>query len=66
MAAALLIQSCHPYHGILSVSKFATNPNAKDVQTELKQQQQSPFSKVKGTLGKELPKNLECLMVRQR
>ena len=62
MAAALPTQSCQPYHGILSVTKFATNPNAKDIQTELKQQQQSPSSKVKGTLGKELPKNLECLM----
>ena len=62
MAAALPTQSCQPYHGILSVSKFASNPNAKDIQTELKQQQQSPSSKVKGTLGKELPKNLECLM----
>ena len=62
MAAALPTQSCQPYHGILIVSKFAANPNAKDIQTKLKQQQQSPSSKVKGTLGKELPKNLECLM----
>ena len=60
MAAALPTQSCHPYHGISW--KFTTNPNAKNVQMELKQQQQSPFSKVKGTLGKELPKNLNCLM----
>ena len=62
MAAALPTQSCQPYHGILSISKFTTNPNAQDIQTELKQQQRSPFSKVKGTLGKELPNNLKCLM----
>lgn len=62
MAAALPYNSCHTYHGILSVSKFTTNPGAQDIQTELNQQIQSPLSKVKGTLGKELPNNLKCLM----
>ena len=55
-------QSCQVYHGILSISQFATNPNAQDIQTELKKQRRSPLSKVKGTLGKELPNNLKCLM----
>ena len=62
MAASLSTQLCQPYHGILSVSNFATNPNTQDIQTELKKQQQTPLSKVKGTLGKELPNNLKFLM----
>ena len=55
-------QSCQVYHGILSISQFTTNPNAQDIQTELKKHQRSPLSKVKGTLGKELPNNMKCLM----
>ena len=55
-------QSCKVYHGILSVSKFTTSPNAQDIQTEFKKQQRSSLSKMKGTLGKELPKNLKYLM----
>lgn len=60
-------QPCFAYHqndGILSISKFATstNPQGLDIPTRLKQQQWSPLSKVNGTLGKELPENLKCLM----
>ena len=57
-------QPCSPYHqsGILSTSKFPTSPQGKDIPTRLQQQQWSPLSKVKGTLGKELPENLKCLM----
>ena len=62
MATPFSSPSCQPYHGILSVSRFATNSNGQDIQTELKNQHQSPLSKVKGTLGKELPKNLKFLM----
>ena len=60
-------QPCFAYHqndGILSISKFATSTNSQglDIPTRLKQQQWSPLSKVNGTLGKELPENLKCLM----
>ena len=55
-------QSCLPYHGILLAPQFTTNPNAQDTQTEMQNQQQSAFSKVKETLGKKLPINLKCLM----
>ena len=56
-------QSCHPYHGILEISKFKTNPQGQDIPTKLQQQQQwSALSKVKGSLGKELPSNLNYLM----
>ena len=55
-------QSCQPYHGVLSVSKFTTNPNAQNMITKLRQQLMSALSKVMGTLGKELPKNLKYLM----
>ena len=56
-------QSCHLYHGVLEISKFATNPQGQDIPTKLRQQQQwSALSKVKGTLGKELPTNLNYLM----
>ena len=56
-------QSCQPYHGILEISKFTTNPQGQDIPTKLQQQQQwSALSKVKGSLGKELPSNLNYLM----
>ena len=57
-------QPCFPYHqhGILSITKFPTSPQGQDIPTKLQQQQWSPLSKVKGTLGKELPENLKCLM----
>ena len=56
-------QSCQIYHGILEISKFSTNPQGQDIPTKLRQQQQwSALSKVKGTLGKELPTNLNYLM----
>ena len=57
-------QPCFPYHqhGILSIAKFPTSPQGQDIPTRLQKQQWSPLSKVKGTLGKELPENLKCLM----
>ena len=56
-------QSCHPYHGILEISKYKTNPQGQDIPTKLRQQQQwSALSKVKGSLGTELPYNLNYLM----
>ena len=57
-------QPCFPYHqnGILSIVKFATGIQGQDIQTRLQQQQWLPLSKVKGTLGKDLPENLKCLM----
>ena len=55
---------CFPYHqnGILYNAKFPTSPRGKNIPTRLQQQQWSSLSKVKGTLGKELPENLKCLM----
>ena len=56
-------RSCHPYHGILEISKFKTNPQGQDIPTKLQQLQQwSALSKVNSRLCRELPSNLNYLM----
>ena len=56
-------RSCHPYHGILEICKFKTNPQGQDIPTKLQQLQQwSALSKVNSRLCRELPSNLNYLM----
>ena len=56
-------KSCVTYHGKLGPRRFRGNPHGQDIPTKIRQQQQnSTLSKLKGTLGKELPQNMNYLM----